>query len=823
MNAPNLPLERPGGTVRRRFSRARITGGSLVVLGFVATAGWQWAAGRLDGSLPRLEGEVTVSGIQSPVTIDRDALGVPRIQGRTRPDVAFATGFVHAQDRFFQMDLLRRRPAGETAALVGEAGVEQDRLLRRYRLRDRARRALGELSSHELRVVESYVAGVNAGLGDLRSPPWEYLLLGVEPEPWKPEDTLLAVLCMFTYLQDWAGVYEAHLSLLRDHLPEDLFHFLAPRVTRFDVPIAGELGAPLPVPGPDVFDLRAERPAPGERRIADLGAESGRRDQELGGSNAWAVAGSHTPHGGAILANDLHLGLSVPNLWYRVDLSWDRTGAGSSRVVGVTLPGTPAVVVGSNGRVAWGFTNSLADASDLVWVETLEDDPDRYRAPGGALRFARHREVIEVRDADAIELEVVETVWGPLVGEDHAGRTLAQRWVVQEPGAVNLEILGLEAAQDVDDAVAVANRAGLPAQNFLIADAGGRVAWTIAGLLPRRSGFDGTVPGSWADGSRRWEGRLSPDAYPRVVDPEAGRLWSANNRMVGGEGLAAIGLEGYALAARARQIHDRLLELESASPGRMLAIQLDHRALLWEPWRALVLESLTPEVVERDPLYAQFRRFVEAWDGLAAPDSVGFRLVRAFRLNVAHAVLDPLTVFEGVAAPETGYMGAVLEHEEPLRSLVESRPAHLLDPVYASWQELFVGAVDETLTRLGATDGSLEDKTWGSINATSIRHPFSEAIPFVDRWLDMPRQELPGSYDVPRVQSPGSGASIRLAVSPGREDEGYLHMPGGQSAHPGSPHYRDSHAAWAAGEPTPLTAGPAVHTVRLVPAGAAVE
>jgi penicillin amidase len=767
---------------------------------------------KLRASLPATSGERGLAGLAAPVRVERDARGIPTLRGASRLDLARATGFVHAQERFFQMDLLRRRAAGELAELIGPGVLKLDREVRLYRFRAVARRMLAAASEEDRALVGAYVEGVNAGLAALGAPPFEYLLLRSRPAPWRGEDTVLSSLAMFLTLQGKEIRDEVSLGLMHDLLPPEIFDFLAPRGTEWDAPVVGEPYAQPPVPSAAVFDLRSAGP-----RAADAIAPPSEAEEPAGlGSNNWAVAGRLTAHGGAILANDMHLGIAVPNTWYYASLVWP--GAeGPERVTGVTLPGTPFVVVGSNTRVAWGFTNSQGDWSDIVVVEPDPGHPDVYLTPEGPRPLGRSPETLHVKGGEDQRLEVVSTIWGPVVGRDVRGRPLAAHWVPLVPEGVNMGLARLETARSLDEALGLAARAGIPHQNFVCADATGRIGWTIAGRIPRRVGFDGRLPTSWADGMRRWDGWLDPAEYPRIVDPPEGRIWTANARVVDGEMLGKIGFGGYDLGARARQVRDDLRAFPRATERDMLAAQLDDRALFLARWRELLLRTLTPEAVERSRLRAQMRQYVESWGGHAATSSVGYRLVRAFRASVSDLVFGP--ILASCRKADEGFdFGRIRQSEGPLWALVSVRPAHLLNPAYRSWDELLLAAADRTLDTLLAKGGRLDARTWGERNTVRIQHPLSRAIPALGFFLDMPRQPLPGDSNMPRFQSPDAGASERLVVSPGREGEGFYHMPDGESGHPLSPHYRDGHEAWVSGEPLPFLPGPAVDVLTLVPA-----
>jgi penicillin amidase len=792
----------------------------LVILGVIGLTAGLWLHGRLASSLPQLDGERGVAGLAAPVEIERDDLGVPTIHAANRLDGARALGFLHAQDRFFQMDLLRRQAAGELAEIIGRPALKTDRQHRVHRFRERAEQVLAGASPADRALLAAYTDGVNAGLSALDGKPFEYLMLRVDPAPWKPEDSILAVYAMFFELNDETGRRESALGVLRDTLPPPMLDFLAPAGTEWDAPVVGAPFPTPPVPRPEVFDLRK---APALPKAARLRGEPGGGDDleaAAAGSNNWAVAGAHTADGHALLANDMHLGIRLPNTWYRASLVWpdQRPGSGGSlRMTGVTLPGTPFVVVGSNGHVAWGFTNSYGDWTDLVELEVDPQNPDVYRTPQGPRHFTTFQERIRVKGGKDDTLEVRETIWGPVIGTDHNGRPRALAWIAHHPEAVNLGSAGLETARTLEEAMAAANRAGIPPQNFTVADATGRVGWTIIGQIPRRVGFDGRLPTSWADGTRRWDGWLTPEEHPRVVDPPAGRIWTANARVVDGEMLAKLGNGGYDLGARAQQIRDDLMRLEHATPRDLLGVQLDDRALFLARWRDLLLKTLSPAAVAAHPERAELRRLVETgWTGRASVDSAGYRAVRMFRGLMDEQVFLSLSGQGNV--PDEARFGPPSQFEGPLWRLVTERPLHLLDPRFKSWDEALLAAVDKVVKNDEAVGPKLADRTWGERNTTHIQHPLSQAVPALGRWLDVPSRPLPGDANMPRVQGPNFGASERMVVSPGHEETGLFHMPGGQSGNPLSPYYQKGEKAWEEGEPTPFLPGRAVHRLRLVAA-----
>ncbi|HSJ42390.1 MAG TPA: penicillin acylase family protein, partial [Xanthobacteraceae bacterium] len=509
----------------------------LVVLAIALIAGLGgavYARSELRASLPQLDGTAAISGLGAPVTIKRDALGVPAITGSTREDVARALGFLHAQDRFFQMDLQRRQPAGELAGLVGPRAMEVDEGIRVHRFRAVAHRALELAEPGYRRILDAYADGVNAGLKALAAPPFEYLVLRAVPEPWLPEDSILIVLAMFNTLQGRQAAFEQTIGALRDTLPEPMFTFLTRVGSEWDTPVVGKPIPRPPIPGPEVFDLRkANTEALKHRSTAahlstcieknDFSASvlPCFRDELLStiGSNNWAVDGAHSASGAAILANDMHLSIAVPILWYRASMIFPDPAQPSAarQITGVTLPGIPGLVVGSNGHVAWGFTNTGGDWSDLVAIEPDPRDAAKYLTPDGPKAFDVFDETIAAKGGAAKTLPVRWTIWGPIVWKDARGREYAQHWVAHDAQALAGDVTKPERARTVDELMAAVSGLGIPNQNVTMADDHGQIAWTIGGVIPRRVGHDGLTPESWASGSNRWDGLLPPAEFPHIV------------------------------------------------------------------------------------------------------------------------------------------------------------------------------------------------------------------------------------------------------------------------------------------------------------------
>jgi len=813
--------------------RIRILGVSFCVVVIVLLSVFAWAWKRFQSSLPQLEGSVKLAGLAAPATIERDRAGVPTLRASSRVDLARATGFVHAQDRFFQMDLSRRRAAGELAELFGAAALPLDRGARLHELRPLARRVLAQMNATERALLEAYTAGVNAALsGGPR--PWEYEVLRLKPATWSPEDSVLCIYAMVLDLQDENGRYEQTLITVRDILGPGALAFFAPLVGPADAALDGTTAPLPPPPSARAINLRVPtaRLTPADSSSAAspitrdfvFGAEPDAFPDVRPGSNSFGLAGS--PAGGAaLLQNDMHLGLSVPTVWYRVRFIWPDSATPTTmhEVTGVTLPGAPSMAVGSNGQIAWGFTNSYADTGDLVLVQVDPVLPEGlYTLGSRPAEFERRTQTIKVKDAPDEVFVSRWTVWGPIVGESPGKHPLAHKWTFHDPEAVNLGLIHLETAKTAAEAIAIAHRSGVPPTNFLVADRAGDLAWTMAGKIPERFGHDGRLPISWAYGDRGWKGFLPPEKMPVHHAARGGAIWTANQRMMGGEMLDRLGDRGSDEPARAARIRDLVTTLaarpatEPSTPANLLAIALDDRGVFLDRWQKLLLDTLSAPALAGHPRRAELRRVAENWQGRATIDSASYHLVRTWRTRVATRALQP--IFAPCIEAWPGFNFRALPQESPLWALLELKPQHLLAPEYATWTDLLLAAADDVTADFERQGIPLAEATWGRRNTLRMRHPFSRVLPaWLGTFLNMPEQPLPGDSNLPRVQSPTDGASQRMVVSPGREADGIFHQPGGQSGHPLSPYFRAGHDDWVQGKPSSFLPGEVQHTLKLTP------
>ncbi len=780
--------------------------GAVGLLAATADLGYWW----LFQPLPVLDGEFQLARLSAPAGIDTDSHGIPLIRADNRIDASRVLGYVTARDRLFQMDLMRRKTAGRLSEVFGTLAVDSDIQARIYGFNVKAKQLLPKLPAHHRQYLQAYAEGVNSYLQQNTALPFEFKVLGYRPEPWQAVDSLLIVFGMFDNLTAWAERGERMLSVMERTLPADVVAFFTPDSDRFTDALmqhAASLRPPQPIPVQSMQTLLANR-STGFGTLAT--ASPG---EELAGSNVWAVSGSKTGDGRAILANDMHLGISVPNIWYRVELHYPKVKA-----AGLNLPGTPFLIAGSNQHVAWGMTNLAGDFLDLVKLEINPDNSGQYRHGDAWCDFGERREVIEIKGEESKLLTVRETLWGPVAQQPILDEPVAIHWVALDVDAVNIDILELEQSETLEQSLAVANRAGGPQLNVVFADEYGHIAWTLTGKIPRRFGGDGSVSRSWADGKTGWNHYVQPSDMPRIIDPPEGFIVSANERRFAANFPYTIGHQ-FANGYRAYRIDQRLKQTKQHSEWSLFNLQQDTETEFYSYYQQLALQVLTPEVVNQQPALAELRRYLMRWNGRADIESLGLPVLIEFRKQLIDAVLSPF--LSACKQADKDFVYAWNYVDTPLQTLLNEKPAPLLpDPRYNNWDRFILAQlVVSTEKAMSRHSGiTLADLNWGKQNVVGHAHPFSKAFSLLSPVLDMPRRPVAGcgGYCV-RVTGPDYGASERLVVSPNHLQDGILHMPGGQSGHPLSAFYRDQQPFWLDGLPLSLITDHPEHTLRLIP------
>jgi penicillin G amidase len=747
-------------------------------------------------SLPCLDGVLEQPLLNGRVTITRDSgLGVPDITGKTREDVSYALGFVHAQDRFPQMDLMRRLAAGELAELLGTLALKTDKQNRLWQFRTKARDTLATLPASEKKILVQYSRGVNAGLAALAGRHVEYFALLTAPTDWKDEDTLLVLYALSSSLQQSQIPRLYARGWFAKNTRDEQLTFLMPDSSEWDTPLTGTPPVPPVVPGstPPAWWGQSSNRAP------LLPSE-----QMYAGSNGWVVDSQHSVSGHAMLANDMHLELMLPNDWYRAKITYCSEKGENITLSGLTLPGLPATIVGSNGSISWGITNAYASTFDFI----------RTSAP--VTEWPVHQEVIKVRKLlggyDNVELNIPVSPWGPVVPTEEGN--LAMRWVLQLPQAISLNFLSLNEAGSVREAIDIAKASGMPAVNLMLADKEGHIGWTLAGGLPQRlNPYENfTYP---LDETSEWgKSILAADKHPEIIDPQDGILWSANNRQSFDDKYLYIGDGGADIGIRAWEIKRCLKQAGKISDDMMRTIQLDDRAPLIQKWKEVLLPLLNKQVIGHK-LRKEAADFITEWQDSAAIDSVGYRLLSTWRDMIYSGIFSKVDNELTRQWPQASYMKANSRWDETVITLINA--GKWIPSPYSHWADFLVNQLDIILVSLTSEGKKLREATWGNNNKADIVHPFVHVFSFLRPWFAAPSTPLSGDHNVPHVNRPGFGASSRLAVAPAKEEQGTLTMPGGQSGNPVSPWFLAGHDHWVKGEPLPLQPGNTAHTLILEP------
>ncbi len=779
--------------------------GLIIIVIFIAGLRCWWAQ-----SLPVLDGRHNLPMLSASVNVDTDDYGIPLIHASNRMDAIRVLGYVNARDRLFQMDLMRRKSAGRLAEIFGEVAIDNDIRARTYGFNNEAKQVLHKLPALHRQYLEAYADGVNSYIKQNVFLPFEFNVLGYQPEPWQAQDSLLVVFGMFENLTAWSERSERMLSVMAYSLPQEVLAFLTPDSDLFTDDLmkhTKSLRSPKTVPVQAMQSLIAKQTNV-YTHLATAPSEI------LAGSNAWAVSGNKSVDGRAILANDMHLGISVPNIWYRVELNYSQV-----RAAGLNLPGTPFLISGSNQHVSWGMTNLSGDFLDLVKLEINPENSEQYRVSDDWKNFEQRHEVIQIKGGGSKSLDIKETLWGPVAMQSLLGQPVAIHWVALDSEAVNVDIMDLEQSENLEQSLNIAKRAGGPQLNILLADEKGHIAWTLTGKIPRRFGNDGVITQSWANNKTGWRGYVDPNDIPQSVDPPEGFLVSANERQFSADFPFVIGHQ-FANGYRAYRIRQQIEQVVKHNEWSLFTLQQDTETKFYDYYQQLALQVLTPKVLEQKPELVDLHDYLMSWNGRADINSLGLPVIVEFRNQLIDAVFTPfLTKCKQI---DKNFIYSWNYVDTPLQTLLNEKPIQLLPDAthYKNWDEFVLAQLRISVDKLRSRypDIELADLTWGMQNRVGHKHPFSKAVSMLGWVLDMPHQSLAGcgGYCV-RVTGENFGASERLVVSPNHFDDGILHMPGGQSAHPLSKNYMDQQSFWVYGLPLPLAAGKPTHSLLLNP------
>ncbi len=790
---------------------------------------------------PRINGHLRLQGVTAPVEILRDAWGVPHIYARNMHDLLFGQGFVHAQDRLWQMEFQRRLISGRLAEVLGLPVLAVDRHMRILGMRRVAEQEVSLLQGDVRADVEAYTAGVNAGIARQRLPV-EFALLRYRPEPWTLADSL-----SWAKMMAWSLSVNWETELLRARLSEALGPALAaeleprwpdhwPVVAPSAVATVTDSRGTSPVAAPDLG-----QPGPVTPGAAAAGLASG--DGSPAGSNNWVVAGRRTQSGMPLLANDMHLLLSAPAVWYENHLVCE---AGFN-VTGVTFPGIPYVVAGHNGHVAWGFTNGYADVQDL-YIERMRVAPDggvEYEYCGAWRRAEVRREVIRVKGSAPVEQPVICTHHGPVINELAPGLAapmrsagegialpdvpLTLRWTALEPNTMLDALSGMNRAE-----TCLAFREALrgwetPVQNVVYADTQGNIAYSYPGNIPVRRRGDGSVPvPGWTD-EYEWQGYIPFDELPHACNPPQGFIVSANNRVTDDGYPHFVGRE-FATGDRAQ----RIIEQIAARPRLdVAAVRRMHFDTVSPSMQLVALHLGRLTVTADEPELAAMLDLVRMWDGQLTQGSPGAAICEVFARQWMRVILEPRLAAGGSAGEPPLLERALGKGPTPviqegsffgqqtwvwMLNLLGTPESHWFDLGGRETREdvlrLALKRTAAYLTeKLGPPEGAaMRNWAWGRLHTLTFGHPLG-SVAALGQHLNRGPYPLPG--DGTTVWATGSGMtpeSSRGVVAPPfrfiadlsdlRNCLGLLAP--GNSGRPDSPHYDDQIAAWYAGEYHPM-------------------
>lgn len=735
-------------------------------------------------SLPSLDGNSNTYHVNAVTELSRDATGYAVIKADDIFDVAYALGFAHAQDRFFQMDLQRRAASGNLSQWVGKVALERDKNIRFHQFAQRARVVYENLPARQQELLVRYAHGVNDALAEMTVPPFEYLAAGVQLEQWHPTDSILVVYSMYLDLQGSQISLDMARTMLKTLYGDEIYNFIT-QPSHYQAALDGSETPLFDQAIPTFPDNAADANDDKNASVAYTGTEL----PDIG-SNNWAVTGKLTTTGSGMLANDMHLSLRVPIIWYKAQLNYEEAGE-QVQVTGVSLPGLPGIVVGTNNHIAWGFTNANVDNVD--WIALDDDTQTQSYTRRIPLPDGEHTYTIEVSQ------------FGPVRVVNQ--KRYALNWVAHQPFAVNLGIINLGAAKNLTEAMSVGKTIAIPTQNLVIVDELGSAGWMLGGAVMDRESASYVAI---SEQSLKAESPKRATNLPSVVNPEHGRIWTANARVISTHDLPRLGDGGYALGARGRQIRDRLFEKDSFTENDFYAIQLDNHAQFLMPWHNLLSGLLQVQDVEFKPDLA----YLNTWNACACEDSVGYTLVKHFRSEVIQTLFG--RILQSIDRKGVNSRTLLRGIEPATWQLIHEQPSSWLPEGTDSFDELLVDAYRRAKHKLLDTyspvEADMETLNWGNVNRLRVSHPFASQIPYIGQYLNMQTVEGFGDTYMPAVQAPNFGASQRLFVSPGHLEDAILTLPGGQSGHPLSPYYTSGFSDYATHAATPLLPSDIEHT-----------
>ncbi len=852
---------------KRRWPRILLwsVAGLLGVAVLAVAAGVLWLRAAEKAALPVLDGDLHVAGLSAPVTVRRDAHGVPHIEAATEDDLFVAQGYVTAQDRLWQMDASRRNANGELAEVLGASLVKHDKAQRVLQFRVTARRVYADLPATDRTRLDDYARGVNLFIDQHRSSlPAEFRLLHYSPRPWTGADSLSIGMSMVQMLDTHWDV-----KLARERIAADLNN---PKLEADLYPVGSWRDHP---PTGAIVDLSQPRPAPPSKKNSDddddddrsqaslstqypagkvgmpnkLGAPSFSRPLRKGwettnpqlaslhiphedlaalratlglpacancipGSNNWVISGAHTLSGKPLLANDMHLPLTEPNIWFMADLS-----AQGYHAAGVTLPGMPLVIAGHNEHVAWGFTALYGDVQDL-YLEKLDGKGNYQDLDAQWKPLQVDHEVIKVRGGKDVELDVQSTSHGPLLNPmfTRETRPIALKWTLYDPTLNALPLYEMNTASNWTEFSAALAAWCWPTQNVVYSDDQGHIAYHAVGKVPRRLGGPSGQPYTHdtLNGRFEWLGYIPFDQMPNALDPPSGFLATANSNVTTDKPPYLLSLE-WADPYRVERIYKALQGRDGLTPKDMLTVQTDIYSEVDQEigHRLSYAIDHTPAAAAADPRLRKAADLMRSWDGRLTTDSAAASIVTKARYALWPLILEPKL---GKDAAFYQWSESNFAEEE----IIMHGKADWLPPAFKNWDALLTAAVHKGMED-GKAPGDVAFWRYGNWHVVDIEHPLAGFLPLVGRIAGTGPQPLSGDTTTVKQVGRDFGPSQRFTMDWSNIDGSTEDIALGESGDPYSPYYRDQWNDYYGGTTfaLPFTASAVAaqtrHTLRLLP------
>ncbi len=796
-----------------RKNRLRTVGLALLLVVLVSAAGYGlllvWMHRVMESTLPIQDGSLTVSGLSAPVIVRRDEHGVPHLEAASLDDLLLAQGYVTAQERLWQMDMLRRNAAGELAAILGPVALEHDRMQRVLQMRNVADRVYRNLSANQQQRYQQYARGVNLYLArNADRLPIEFRLLHYRPRPWRAEDCVLVGVNMVQMLDSHWDVKLARARIAADLHDPRLEADLYPVGSWRDQPPtrkAALMNAPVPVPPILDDSMNQSRNAAATQMATQLAAQLPTEDllrleQQMhparcrdcqSGSNNWVISGKRTASGKPLLSNDMHLDLTVPNIWMTAELK-----APGLHVAGVTLPGVPLVIAGHNDHIAWGFTALYADVQDL-YIEQL-DGKGNYRASNGSWQPLAHvQETIPVRFGRTVHQDVALTVHGPLLNpvvRTHR-QAIALRWTLYDPALAAIPIYSIDTAENWQQFSMALEAWCWPTQNVVYADDAGHIAYHAIGKVPLRpNGLQGLPI---ADGDHEWHGYIPFDEMPNAFDPPSGLLATANARVTPDDTQYPLTLE-WADPYRIERIYQDLDGRTGLTRQQMLAVQTD----IYSGVDLELAHRFADAIDHTEPVDGRLRQaalLLRNWDGRMATDSPAASIVAWARKAFWPLILKPRL---GRDMALYRWSESNFAEEEILMHGGDTPRSPWLPARYRDWNALLTDAVRQGMEQ-GRATGDLNAWRYGRWHVVDLEHPLLGPLlgwlPQESAWAGT--GPWPQSGDTTTIKQVGRafGPSQRFTMDWSDPDASTENIVLGESSNPLSPWFRDQWLSWYGG------------------------